>query len=147
MLGDQVQEILDGESKEYSKITEALEEKAALMIFQDGPPGAPKFELIALCPQSNNEANEFVTAVEDAVTAAMVATDTHALSFVTFAVDGVSCESKHVQFRICCFLSDKCNFTGTTDPNHNGKSWCYQILDVVTWWAALLADMFLMLVC
>ena len=66
--------------------------------------------------------------MEDSVSAAMVATNTHASSFINFAVDGVSCESKHVQFRICCFLSGKCNFTGTTDSNHNAKSLRYQVI-------------------
>eukprot|EP00985_Skeletonema_marinoi_P034544 scaffold44209_cov329-Skeletonema_marinoi.AAC.1 len=128
MTGDQVQEIIDGKSNKYGKIPEASEEKFALMVFLDGPPGVPKMEVIAVRPQSNNEANEFVTSVEDAVSAAMEVTNTHPSSFISFAVDGVSCESKHVQFRICCFLSGKCNFTGTTDTNHNAKSCRYQVI-------------------
>ena len=128
MTGDQVQEIIDGKSKKYGKIPEASEEKFALIVFQEGPPGMPKMEVIAARPQSNNESNDFVTSVENTVSAAMEATNTHPTSFVNFAVDGVSCESKHVQYRICCFLSGKCNFTGTTDTNHNAKSCRYQVI-------------------
>ena len=45
-----------------------------------------------------------------------------------FAVDGVSCESSHVWITICKFLSSECNHIGSTYPNHNGKSWRYQII-------------------
>eukprot|EP00957_Ditylum_brightwellii_P097946 7459927-Ditylum_brightwellii.AAC.1 len=47
---------------------------------------------------------------------------------VTFTVDAVSAESQHVWMAICCFLSCKINHTGTTDPNHNAKPCCTQLI-------------------
>ena len=48
--------------------------------------------------------------------------------FVNFAVDGVSVESVDVRRSICDFLSCSTNYTGTTNPNHNIKSYRYQII-------------------
>ena len=36
-------------------------------------------------------------------------------------------ESRHVWSALCEFLSCKANHTGTTDPNHNMKSWRHQL--------------------
>ena len=48
--------------------------------------------------------------------------------FSNFTVGGVSCESSYVCLTICKFLSSECNNLGSTDPNHNGKSWRYEII-------------------
>ena len=48
--------------------------------------------------------------------------------FANYTVDGVSCESRHVMRTICEFLSCQINHLGSTDPNHNMKSWRYQIV-------------------
>ena len=45
-----------------------------------------------------------------------------------FVVAGVSVESNDVQIAIFDFLSGKVSYTGTTDPNHNAKSWRYQLI-------------------
>ena len=43
-------------------------------------------------------------------------------------MDGVSCESKHVWHSVCEYLPKKSNRTGSTDNNHNIKSWRGQII-------------------
>ena len=122
-----VEEILDGKSI-HGDIPKASEVKVAIIIFQNARLGVAKFEAIAARPQSNNESNDFITSIEDAVSSALLSSGAHPSSFINFAVDGVSCEAYYVQTRICLFLSCKSNHTGTTDPNHNCKSWRYQVV-------------------
>ena len=98
------------------------------MTFQNTPPGVSPSEIVAARPQSNNESNEFIVDMERSAALALHTTGASATSFVNFAVDGVSCESRHVWTAECNFLSGKTNHVGTTDTNHNIKSWRYQII-------------------
>jgi len=125
---EEVKAILDGTSRDYGEIPKATEIKVAVMSFQSSPDGVPVYEIVAARPQSNNESNDFVKDMEKAASAAMALTGVHGSSFLNTAVDGVSCESRNVQESTCDFLSCKSNHTGTTDPNHNCKSWRYQIV-------------------
>jgi len=115
-----VKEILDGKS--IGEIPRASEVKVALIMFQNAPQGVAKFEAIAAYPQSNNESNDFITSIENAVSSALVLVGVHSSSFVNTVCDGVYCESAYLWKMTCLFLSCKCNHTGTTDPNHNCKS-------------------------
>ena len=98
------------------------------MSFQCTPPGVSPSEMIAARPQSNNESNEFIIDMKRAVSQALQESSTNAKAFVNFAVDGVSCESKHVWTSSCDFLFKKANHVGSTDTNHNIKCWRYQII-------------------
>ena len=95
------------------------------MSFQHSPPGVPKTEIIAALPQGSNDSNNFVKEMEASSEAAARSSNGR---FVNFCVDGVSAESRHVWMALCLFLSCKSNHTGSTDPNHNMKSWRYQIV-------------------
>eukprot|EP00957_Ditylum_brightwellii_P103268 7870877-Ditylum_brightwellii.AAC.1 len=70
---DSVRKILDEESKEYGKLPPATEIKVAVMIFQSAPDKVPPTETIVAHPQSNNESNEFVQAMEIATSLAVQA--------------------------------------------------------------------------
>ena len=103
----------------------ASEVKVTGMSFKDTYSSVPTMEDVAVRPQLNNESNSFVKDTESAASAASVKAGGR---FSNFTVDGVSCESAHVWFTICKFFSSECNHLGSTDPNHNGKSWRYQII-------------------
>ena len=98
------------------------------MTFQLTVPGLPPTEVVAARPQSNNESNNFIIDMEYASARAIALTGIHPSSFLNYAVDGVSCESRHVWKSICDFLTCKKNHLGTTDTNHNMKSWRHQII-------------------
>jgi len=121
---DQVKLILDGKDPAIGKVTAASEVKVAIMSFQHSPPGISPTEVIAARPQGNNESNDFIKMME---VAAVSVSRTGRGRFVNFSVDGVSVESWHVWSALCEFLSCKANHTGTTDPNHNMKSWRHQL--------------------
>ena len=125
MSKQDVRKILDGAS-ESGNIPLASEVKVAIMSFQGTPKGVPPFEVVAARPQSNNESNDFIKTMEQAASSAAVRNGR--ARFANFGVDGVSCESEHVNTAICKFLSLESNHTGSTDPNHNAKSWRYQII-------------------
>ena len=118
--------ILDGKDGVMCKISQASEIKVALLTFQSSPPGVPISELVAARPQSNNESNDFIKEIELEASASV--SRNKQARFSNIAVDGVSCESNHVWRMICNFLSCLANHTGTTDTNHNAKSWRYQII-------------------
>ena len=128
MSKEEVTAILDGKSMEYGDIEKCTEIKVAVMSFQSSPDGVAIYEIVAARPQSNNESNDFVKDMEAAASSAMISAGVHGSSFLNFAVDGVSCESRHVCLSLCDFLSCKSNHTGSTDPNHNCKSWRYQVV-------------------
>ena len=86
MSKDEVKAILDGKSV-HGDIPKASEVKVAIIIFQNSPPGVPKFETIAARPQSNNGSNDFITSVEGAVSTALVSSGIPSSSFVNFAVE------------------------------------------------------------
>ena len=102
--------------------------QVAILTFQSTPPGIPPSEIVAARPQSNNESNEFVKSMESSVALALQSLEVKPKVFVSFGVDGVSCESRHVWDSICSFLSCLSNHIGSTDTNHNMKSWRYQII-------------------
>eukprot|EP00957_Ditylum_brightwellii_P009279 701897-Ditylum_brightwellii.AAC.1 len=121
---DKVEKILGGKHKLFGKINPAYDDKVAVMPFQHSPAGVPRTVIIAALPQSNNESNDFINIMENmAVSVAHL----HNGRLITFAVDAMSAKSQHVWMSICCFLSCKINHTGTTDPNHNAKSWRTQL--------------------
>ena len=120
-----IQYLLGGNLEEYGKVSIASEVKLAVMSFQDTPSGVPTMEVVAGRPQSNNKSNDFIKDMEYATSATSVKAGGR---FANFTVDGVSCESAHVWLTICKFLSSECNHLGSTDPNHNGNSWRYQII-------------------
>lgn len=85
-------------------------------------------EIVAARPQSNNESNNFIKDMELAASEAACSSGAGALSFANYSVDGVSCESVHLWFTSCEFMSCKSNHLGSTDNNHNIKSWRLQII-------------------
>ncbi len=108
------------------KIDKASEVKVAFMVFQKPPPGVSPIVIIFAWPQSNNECTSFTA---DIMNAADLGTkQVKSTSFVNFAVDGVSLETKDVMTTICNFLSGRCNFTGAVDNKHNIKNDRYQII-------------------
>ena len=80
-------------------------------------------EVVAGKTQSNNKSNHFIKDMESSASAASVNSE---VRFANFTVDGVFCESAHVWLTICKFLYSECNHIGSTNSNHNGKSWRYQ---------------------
>ena len=126
MSKDQVTMILDGKDDVMCKISQASEIKVALLTFQSSPPGVPISELVAARLQSNNESNDSIKEIELEALASV--SRNKQARFSNIAVDGVSCESNHMWRMICTFLSCLANHTGTTDTNHNAKSWRYQII-------------------
>ena len=98
------------------------------MSFQDSPSGVSPTEIVASRPQSNNDSNDFIKAMEMAASSAASSSASGATSFVNYAVDGVSVEQKSVWHTECDFLSCRSNHLGSTDNNHNIKSWRYQII-------------------
>ena len=98
------------------------------MSFQGTPPGVSPMEIVAARPQSNNESNDFIKDMELAALSAARSSGAGAMCFVNFAVDGVSVESRHVWHALCEYLSLKSNHLGSTDNNHNIKSWRLQII-------------------
>ena len=117
-----------GDNHDKVNIPMATEVKVCVMTFQSCLPGIPHTEVVAAMPQSNNESNDFIVDMESASAKAMQLTGVHPTSFINYAVDGVSCESRHVWTTICDFLSCKHNHLGSTDTNHNMKSWRHQII-------------------
>ena len=156
MTKGEVRQILDGKSKEHGKVELATEIKVCsycvllfllwrplanmlyvissfifkvtVMSFQGTPSGISPMEIVAARPQSNNESNDFIKDMELAASAAARSSGAGAMSFTNYCVDGVSCESAHVWFTTCEFMSCKSNHLGSTDNNHNIKSWRYQII-------------------
>jgi hypothetical protein len=119
--------ILNQKGDSTIKIDKASEVKVAFMVFQKPPPGVSPIVIISARPQSNNECSSFTT---DIMNAADLVTKQHmSTSFINFAVDGVSLETKDVMTAICNFLSGRCNFTGAVDNKHNVKNDRYQIID------------------
>ena len=98
------------------------------MTFQRTPAGVSPTELVAAHAQSNNESNAFIIDMERSAALAVQVSGAGVKNFTNFAVDGVSCESKHVWTSLCNFLSLEVNHVGSTDTNHNIKSWRYQII-------------------
>ena len=117
--------VLAGKDPEHGKIPLASEVKIAVVTYQGSPPGINPSEIVAARPQTNNESNDFIMEMERAASAISKSTGA---SFTNITVDGVSCESRHVWRMICEFLTLNANHTGSTDPNHNMKSWRYQII-------------------
>ena len=121
----EVKNILAGNDETIGKISCASEVKMTIMSFQGTPPGRSPFEVVAVHPQSNNESNDFIIEMEKS---AVKASSAGTARFANISVDGVSCESRHVMRMIVEFLDCKINHLGSTDSNHNMKSWRYQIL-------------------
>ena len=59
-------------------------------------PGVSPSEIITARPQSNNKSNKFIIDMKRAVSQALQESSINDKAFVNFAVDGVSCRSKHV---------------------------------------------------
>ena len=114
----EVKKILDG--KDDMNIPAATEVKNTVMSFQHSPAGVPKTEIVAALPQGNNDLNDFVKEMEASSEAAARSGNGR---FLNFCVDGVSAESWHVWMALCLFLSCKLSHTGSTNTNHNMKSW------------------------
>jgi hypothetical protein len=90
------------------------------MVFQKPPPGVSPIVIISARPQSNNQCSSFTADIMNA--ADFVTRQVQLTSFVNFAVDGVSLETKDVIRTICNFLCGRCNFTGAVDNKHNVKN-------------------------
>jgi hypothetical protein len=108
------------------KNDKASEVKVAFMVFQKPPPGVSPFVIISARPQSNKKCSSSTADIMNA--AELVTKKVKSTSFVNFAVDGVSLETKDVMTTICNFLSGRCNFTGAVDNKHNVKNDRYQII-------------------
>jgi hypothetical protein len=86
--------ILNQEGDSTIKIDKASKVKVAFMVFQKTPLGVSPIVIISARPQSNNECSSFTT---DIMNAADLVTKQHmSTSFINFAVDGVSLETKDV---------------------------------------------------
>ena len=107
-------------------LEKATEVKVAILSFQSSPIGVPPSIKVAARPQSNNECSQFTQDMEAAME--KIAAKYTNVSFVNFAVDGVSLEAEDVRRAICDFLAGVKNHTGATDTNHDIKSWRYQII-------------------
>jgi hypothetical protein len=101
-------------------IDKSSEVKVVFMVFQKPPPGVSPIVIISARPQSNNECSSFTADIMNA--ADLVTKQVKSTSFVNFAVDGVSLETKDDMTTICNFLSGGCNFTGAVDNKHNVKN-------------------------
>ena len=129
-----MKELLDGicsNDKEQTfamKVYTATEIKVCTMTFQSSEPGLPPTEVINARPQPNNESNDFIIDMEFNFSKAMTSANVNPSSFLNYVVDGVSCESNHFCKSICDFLSYKNNHLGSTDTNHNMKSWRHKII-------------------
>ena len=125
----QINLLLDGISRKdldknvLGKMNNAIEVKVCVMSFQLSLPGMPHIEVIVARPQSNNESNDFIIDMERASVRGVHSTGVHPTFFLNYAVDGVSCESRHLWKSNCDFLSCKSNHLGRTNTNHNMNSW------------------------
>ena len=120
---DDINAILDGTSKSM-KLEEINEVKVSIVSFQSTKSGVSSSVIVSDCPQYKNETSDFLQAMEHA---ASVAAE-NKTCFTGFYVDGVSVESEDVRQIICDFLYCKIDHVGSTDTNHNMKSWRYQIV-------------------
>jgi hypothetical protein len=121
-----IKNILDHREYLDEVIDIASEVKVAFMVFQKPPPGVSPIVIISAWPQSNNECSSFTADIMNA--ADFVTRQFPSTSFVNFAVDGVSLETKDVMTTICNFLGGRCNFTGAVDNKHNVKNDRYQLI-------------------
>lgn len=117
---DTIHKIVKQEPGCSVKLVKATEVKVAFIVFQQVPSGLPPVEIIALRPQSNNESSDFTNVVVQA--AATIAEETPNGSLLSFAVDGVSVESKDVMTANCKFLDGLSKHTGVVDNKHNAKN-------------------------
>ena len=98
----QINLLLDGISRKYldnnvlGKINNVTEVKVCVMLFQLSLPRMPYTEVVVARPQSNNESNDFVIDIERASARAVYSTGIHPTSVLNYAMDGFSCESRHV---------------------------------------------------
>ncbi len=83
-------------------IDKASEVKVAFMEFQKPPPGVSPFVIISARPQSNNDCSSFTADIMNA--ADFLTRQVQSTSFVNFAVDGMSLETKDVMRTICNFF-------------------------------------------
>lgn len=122
-----VQEKTPSEIEDLSKASKLdSEAKMGILMIQNLVAGMSPSAAIACRPQTNNETSCFTKLVECAAKAA--AKNTPGARFLNWAVDGVSLKSGDVGRAICDFLSGIANHLGSTDVNHNVKSWRYQII-------------------
>ena len=106
------------------KLEEANEVKVEIMPFQSMNPGLSPIIIVAGHPQYSNETSAYVWDMYHAASI-MVGNST---CFTGFAVNGVSVDIEDVCRSICEFLSCKTDNVGSTDTNHNMKSWQYHIV-------------------
>jgi hypothetical protein len=109
-----------------TNIDKASEVKVALMVFQKPAPGVSPIVIISAWPQSDNECSSFTADIMNA--ADFVTKQIQSTSFINFAVDGMSLETKDVMRTICNFLCGHCNFTRVVDNKHNVKNDQYQLI-------------------
>eukprot|EP00957_Ditylum_brightwellii_P030112 2279129-Ditylum_brightwellii.AAC.1 len=96
MIKEDIHEILDGKLAKNGKLLAATEHT---------PAGVSPTEIIAACPQSNNESNEFIKDMERSTLSAVQLSGAGAKTFNNFAVDETSCKSHHIWTALCDFLS------------------------------------------
>ena len=116
---DTIHKIVKQEPGCSVKLVKATEVKVAFVVFQQVRSGLPPVEIIASRQQSNNESSDFTNVVVHA--AATISEETPNRSLLSFAVDGVSVESKDVMTANCKFLDGLSKHTGVVDNKHNAK--------------------------
>jgi hypothetical protein len=120
------EEIFNQEHSMTTNIDKASVVKVAFMVFKKPPPGVSPIVIISAWPQSNNECLSFTADIMNA--ADFVTRQVQSTSFINFALDGVSLETKDVMRTICNFFCGCCNFTGAADNKHNVKNDEYQLI-------------------
>ena len=106
----QINLLLDGISRNdqdnniLGKINNATEVKVCVISFQLSLYGMPHTEVISPRPQSNNKSNDFIIDMKRASSRAMHSTGIHPTSVLNYAMDGFSCESRHVWKSNCDFF-------------------------------------------
>ena len=121
-----IKNILDHREIFDEVIDKASQVKAVFMVFQKPPPGVSPIVIISARPQSNNACSSFTVDLMNA--ADFVTRQIQSTSFVNFAVDGVSLETKDVMTTKCNFLCGWCNFTSAADNKHNVKNDQHQLI-------------------
>jgi hypothetical protein len=87
-------------------IDNASEDKVVFMVFQKPPPGLSPIVIISALLQSNNECMSVTADIMNDTD--FVTKQVQSTSFISFAVDGVSLETKDVMKTIQHFLCGRC---------------------------------------
>ena len=117
----EVKKILAGE-----KVENAYKMKILVLYFQKFPVGTCPYVILCGRPQSNKEANNFNDTMFKALSE--FCKKTIEAIFLNSSVDNESVDANFFCIELCQFLEGKANHCLITDPNHNTKSFYYQLI-------------------